>query len=99
MVSRSHRTPEVDTFLADYAIATETSAGSALKFCRIAEGTADIYPRMGRTMEWDTAAAHAVLHYAGGSVTDVDGNELQYGKPGFENPHFIAWGPGITKPD
>ena len=53
---------------------------------------------MGRTMEWDTAAAHAVLHYAGGSVTDVDGNELQYGKPGFENPHFIAWGPGITKP-
>jgi len=98
LVSRSHRTPEIDTFLADYKIATETSAGSSLKFCKIAEGAGDIYPRLGRTMEWDTAAAHAVLHFAGGSITDVDGNELHYGKPGFENPHFIAWGAGITKP-
>lgn len=98
MVSRSHRTPETDTFLADYKIASEISAGSSLKFCKIAEGAADIYPRLGRTMEWDTAAAHAVLHFAGGSITDVNGNELHYGKPGFENPHFIAWGTGITKP-
>ncbi len=97
MVSRSHKTPEVDTFLADYNVATETSTGSALKFCLIAEGSADIYPRLGRTMEWDTAAGHAVLNFAGGAVTGVDGNELNYGKPGFENPHFVARGPGVQK--
>ena len=97
MVSRSHKTPEVDTFLADYAVATETSAGSALKFCLIADSSADIYPRLGRTMEWDTAAGHAVLHFAGGTVTDLDGKDLGYGKPGFENPHFIAKGPGVAK--
>ncbi len=97
MVSRSHKTPEVDTFLTDYTIATETSAGSALKFCLIADGSADIYPRLGRTMEWDTAAGHAILSFAGGTVTGVDGNELNYGKPGFENPHFVARGPGVEK--
>ena len=96
LVSRSHRTPEVDTFLADYSIQSETSAGSSLKFCLVAEGSADIYPRLGRTMEWDTAAGHAILHFAGGTVQDLDGNELQYGKPGFENPHFVAKGPGVA---
>lgn len=96
MVSRSHRTPEVDTFLADYTIASETSAGSSLKFCLIAEGSADIYPRLGRTMEWDTAAGHAILQFAGGTVQDLDGNDLHYGKPGFENPHFVAKGPGVA---
>ena len=97
LVSRSHKTPEVDTYLADYNIAKETPAGSALKFCLIAEGAADIYPRLGRTMEWDTAAGHAILHFAGGTLEDLDGNELTYGKPDFENPHFIAKGPGVAK--
>ena len=97
MVSRSHRGPNMETFLENYTIASETSAGSSFKFCRIAEGQADIYPRLGRTMEWDTAAGHAILNFAGGSITDLDGNPLQYRKPGFENPHFIAQGPGVAK--
>jgi 3'(2'), 5'-bisphosphate nucleotidase len=67
--------------------------GSALKFCRIAEGAADLYPRFGRTMGWDTAAAQAMLEAAGGSVCDAEtGLPLRYGKPGFENPHFVAKG-------
>jgi len=94
-VSRSHFTPEVDTFLADYAIADKKSAGSSLKFCRIAAGQADIYPRLGRTMEWDTASGHAVLAFSGGVVNNIDGGPLTYGKPGFENPHFVAAGPGV----
>ena len=97
MVSRSHRSPEMEDFLADYAIAGETTSGSSIKFCRIAEGEADLYPRLGRTMEWDTAAGHAIVRFAGGTVTDLDGNELIYGKPGFENPHFIVKGPGVAK--
>lgn len=92
MVSRSHRTPEVDGFLADYRIKKEISAGSSMKFCRIATGQADLYPRFGRTMEWDTAAGHAVVRFAGGSVRKTDGNELMYGKPEFENPDFIVSG-------
>src|SRR5262249_8566122 len=67
-------------------------AGSALKFCLVAEGIADLYPRLGRTMEWDTAAGHAVVLAAGGCVTTLDGAELGYGKPGFDNPHFVARG-------
>ena len=73
-------------------ITEQRIAGSSLKFCLVAEGVADLYPRFGRTMEWDTAAGHAVLAAAGGSVTTTDGQELRYGKPGFENPHFIARG-------
>ena len=68
------------------------SAGSSLKFCRVAEGIADLYPRFGRTMEWDTAAGQAVLMAAGGTVRKLDGTPLDYGKPGYENPHFIASG-------
>lgn len=68
------------------------SAGSSLKFCLVAKGEADVYPRLGRTMEWDTAAGHAVLAAAGGRVTELDGRDLLYGKPDFANPHFIAWG-------
>ena len=68
------------------------SAGSSLKFCLIAEGKADLYPRFGRTMEWDTAAGHAVLSAAGGRVTTRDGAPFLYRKPGFENPPFIARG-------
>ena len=87
----------MEDFLADYAIAGETTSGSSIKFCLIAGGEADLYPRLGRTMEWDTAAGHAIVRFAGGTVTDLDGNELIYGKPGFENPHFIAKGPGVAK--
>lgn len=92
MVSKSHKTPETDDFLKDFNVKEETSAGSSLKFCVIARGIADLYPRLGRTMEWDTAAAHAVLSAAGGSVTKLDGTDLTYGKLGFENPHFVAKG-------
>ena len=94
LVSRSHRTPEVDAFLAGYTIKEETSAGSSLKFCLVAAGRADIYPRLGRTMEWDTAAGQAVARFAGGRVSTLDGNDLSYGKPGFENPHFVVRGSG-----
>ncbi|MSP67792.1 MAG: 3'(2'),5'-bisphosphate nucleotidase [Alphaproteobacteria bacterium] len=90
--SRSHRSPETDTFLARFKVASDTPAGSSLKFCVVARGAADLYPRLGRTMEWDTAAGHAVLAAAGGTVATLDGNELTYGKPGFENPHFVARG-------
>ena len=69
-----------------------TQAGSSLKFCLLARAEADLYPRLGRTMEWDTAAGHAVLQAAGGSVQTLDGTPLSYGKPGFENPHFVARG-------
>ncbi len=69
-------------------------AGSALKFGLVAEGRADVYPRLGRTMEWDTAAGHALLRAAGGEVLDLQGRPLRYGKPGFESPHFVALGAG-----
>ncbi len=92
LVSRSHSSAEVDAFLNNYDITDEISAGSSLKFCLVAAGMADIYPRLGRTMEWDTAAGHAVVLAAGGSVKDLNGKELSYGKPGFENPHFVAYG-------
>ena len=97
IVGRSHKSPEEDTLLSEYNIISETSIGSSLKFCRIAEGKADIYPRIGRTMEWDTAAGHAILNFAGGTVTDLDGNPLIYGKPGFENPSFLALGTDVNK--
>jgi 3'(2'), 5'-bisphosphate nucleotidase len=68
------------------------TSGSSVKFCLVAAGEADIYPRYGATSEWDTAAGHAVLLAAGGSVRTLDGQELLYGKPGFLNPEFIARG-------
>ncbi|WP_316977423.1 3'(2'),5'-bisphosphate nucleotidase CysQ [Shumkonia mesophila] len=92
IVSRSHRTKETDDYLKGFAIAREISVGSSLKFCRVAAGEADLYPRMGRTMEWDTAAGHAILRFAGGTVRTLEGHELSYGKPGFENPYFVATG-------
>ena len=91
-VSRSHRGDETDAFLANYQIDKEIGAGSSLKFGLIATGRADLYPRLGRTMEWDIAAGHAVVRFAGGRVADLDGKEIGYGKPGFENPSFVAWG-------
>jgi 3'(2'), 5'-bisphosphate nucleotidase len=71
-------------------VADRVQAGSSLKFCLIAEGKADIYPRFGPTNEWDTAAGQGVLEAAGGEVVTTDGRPLGYGKPGFGNPHFIA---------
>ena len=94
LVSRSHATPETEDFLARFTIASRTSAGSSLKFCCIARGAADIYPRVGPTMAWDTAAGHAVLSAAGGSVTTLDGQPLRYGTSAatLRNPDFVAWG-------
>ena len=91
--SRSHGNQEaLERFLAGRRVAASISAGSSLKFCLVAAGAADVYPRFGRTMEWDTAAGHAILLAAGGRVTDLAGKELLCGKAGFENPHFIACG-------
>ena len=92
IASRSHRDPETDAWLRRFEVAEIASAGSSLKFCRIAEGAADLYPRLGRTMEWDVAAGHAILRAAGGSVETMDGAPLTYGKPGFDNPYFVARG-------
>ncbi len=84
--------PRLAEFLAQYQVAHLTNIGSALKFLRLAEGVADFYPRLGRTMEWDTAAPQAVLEAAGGAVLTRAGQPLRYGKPGWENPDFFAWG-------
>jgi 3'(2'), 5'-bisphosphate nucleotidase len=91
LVSRSHLDPDTERWLGALAISSYVQAGSSLKFCRIAEGAADIYPRFGRTMEWDTAAGHAVLKAAGGEVRTVDGAPLRYGKDNFANPAFVAY--------
>lgn len=91
--SRSHGDAEaMNRFLNGRTVVEQKSAGSSLKFCLVAAGEADLYPRLGRTMEWDTAAGHAVLLAAGGSVNTLDGSALQYGKPGLDNPHFVAAG-------
>lgn len=92
VVSKSHRTPETDDILKQFKIAEEVSFGSSLKLCAVAEGSADLYPRMGPTMEWDTAAGHAVLRYAGGELTGIEGEPFNYGKVSekFLNPFFIA---------
>ncbi|KCZ90086.1 3'(2'),5'-bisphosphate nucleotidase CysQ [Hyphomonas johnsonii] len=94
IASKSHRTPETDTWLGKHDVRETLSAGSSLKFCLIAAGEADLYPRMGRTMEWDTAAGHAVVEAAGGRVLTEDGTPLLYGKRerGYDNPHFIVYG-------
>ena len=92
VASRSHRTPETDAYLARYAVADLVAVGSSLKFCLVASGKADLYPRLGPTMEWDTAAGHAVLSAAGGQVAGPDGQPLRYGKPQFRNPWFVASG-------
>ena len=93
VASRSHGdAAALDAFLAGRKVASLASAGSSLKLCLVAAGEADLYPRLGRTMEWDIAAGHAVLLAAGGRITDIGGKILAYGKPGFENPHFVAMG-------
>jgi 3'(2'), 5'-bisphosphate nucleotidase len=94
VASRSHGDETaLDAFLGGRKVASRTNAGSSLKLCLVAAGEADLYPRLGRTMEWDIAAGDAVLRAAGGRVVVVaDGADLRYGKPGFDNPHFAAWG-------
>jgi 3'(2'), 5'-bisphosphate nucleotidase len=94
VASRSHRDSKTDEYLAHYNVKDFVTAGSSLKFCLVAAGEADIYPRHGRTMEWDTAAGDAVLTAAGGSVTKLDGRPFLYGKAseGFANPFFVAKG-------
>lgn len=93
-LSRTYgQSTDVRRFLERYDVTKQLDAGSSLKFCLIAKGQADVYPRYGGSMEWDTAAAHAVLRAAGGAVKEInDGPELAYGKPEFRNPYFIAWG-------
>ncbi|MCK2128180.1 3'(2'),5'-bisphosphate nucleotidase CysQ [Thauera aromatica] len=96
VASRSHGdAAALESFLAGRQVAETRSAGSSLKLCLVASGEADVYPRLGRTMEWDIAGGHAVLLAAGGRIEVVaDGTPLRYGKPGFDNPHFAAWGAG-----
>lgn len=94
IASRRHGDPaEIERHLSGHPIANMKSTGSSLKFCVLARGDADVYPRFGRTMEWDTAAGHAVLAAAGGRVETEDGHPFTYAKNAiFENPYFIAWG-------
>jgi 3'(2'), 5'-bisphosphate nucleotidase len=94
VASRSHLDPATQEFLAKLKLAGSSNAGSALKFLLVARGEADVYPRFGPTMEWDTAAGHAVLNAAGGHVTDTDGAPLRYAKTaaGLRNAGFVAWG-------
>ena len=94
VASRSHRDEKTNQVLEERVATEIVSAGSSLKFCLLAAGEADFYPRMGRTMEWDTAAGQAILVAAGGSVVTEDGAPLTYGKKerGYDNPHFIAQG-------
>jgi 3'(2'), 5'-bisphosphate nucleotidase len=93
--SRSHSTPETDAYLDQFTVADRVSVGSSLKFCLVATGEADLYPRLGPTMEWDTAAGHAVLAAAGGAVWAPGGVPLLYAKPTFRNSYFIASGPTV----
>jgi 3'(2'), 5'-bisphosphate nucleotidase len=96
VASKSHRDQATDDYIGKYAVKDMKSAGSSLKFCLIATGEADIYPRVGRTMEWDTAAGHAVLKGAGGDVIRFDDHSpLTYGKDDYANPFFIAYAPGV----
>lgn len=96
VASKSHRDQATDDYIARYAVADMTSAGSSLKFCLVATGEADLYPRLGRTMEWDTAAGDAVLRGAGGEMVRFDDHSpFTYGKDGFANPFFIAYAPGV----
>jgi len=96
VASKSHRDAATDAYIGKYAVEDMKSAGSSLKFCLVATGEADLYPRLGRTMEWDTAAGDAVLRGAGGHVIRFEDHApFAYGKPGFANGFFIAHAPGV----
>ncbi len=96
VVSHSHLDDETRDYLSRLGMVELEPAGSSLKFCRLAEGSADVYPRYGATMEWDTAAGHAVLLAAGGTMRAPGGAEFAYGKPGYRNGGFLAVGNGAT---
>lgn len=97
VASKSHRDQATDDYINHYPVSDLRSAGSSLKFCLLAAGEADLYPRLGRTMEWDTAAGHAILQAAGGEVLDFHTLlPLNYGKSGYENPFFIARHPDVA---
>ena len=93
VASRSHMTAQTEDFLKELPVKSLLSAGSSLKFCLLAQGLADVYPRFGPTMEWDTAAGDAILRAAGGITLTTGGEPLIYGKApqGYRNPSFIAW--------
>ncbi len=97
VASISHNTPETEEFMRKIGVSDFTTVGSSLKFCLLAEGAADVYPRFGRTMEWDTAAGDAILRAAGGITECADNTIFVYGKTGqetdsdFANPSFIGW--------
>jgi 3'(2'), 5'-bisphosphate nucleotidase len=96
VASKSHRDAATDAYIGKYDVADMKSAGSSLKFCLVATGEADLYPRLGRTMEWDTAAGDAVLRGAGGQMIRFEDHApFAYGKPGFANGFFIAHAPGV----
>lgn len=92
VASKSHMNAETVEFIGQLGAHELVQAGSSLKFCRVAEGAADIYPRLGSTCEWDTAAAQAIIEAAGGHVSKLDETPLRYGKPDVFNPHFVASG-------
>lgn len=94
VASASHRDAETDAWLQDRGIQQTVSIGSSLKFCLVAAGEADVYPRFGTTMEWDTAAGDAILRAAGGMTATPEGTTFRYGKPGYRNGSFVAWGGG-----
>ena len=98
--SRSHFNAATAAFLDRAGVTSRMSCGSSLKFCRLAEGAIDVYPRLSEISEWDIAAGHALVTAAGGLVTTPEGTPLRYGKtaPGFNVPGFIAWG-GPDAPD
>lgn len=97
VASKSHRDQATDDYINKYEVADMTGAGSSLKFCLVATGEADLYPRLGRTMEWDTAAGDAVLRGAGGKMVRFEDHApFTYGKPIYENPFFIAYAPGVV---
>lgn len=97
VASKSHRDQATEDYINKYQVKDSKSAGSSLKFCLLAAGEADFYPRLGRTMEWDTAAGHAVLRAAGGTVLRADDRTpLAYGKDGWDNPHFLALAEGVA---
>lgn len=104
VLSRSHGTADTQAWLARNPITRSVNIGSSLKFCLLADGSADLYPRLGRTMEWDTAAGDAILRAAGGLVLDLDGVALTYGKgssadpAAYANPHFVAYADPILAP-
>ena len=92
VASRSHRGEKLEAFLARIGDHEAVSMGSSLKFCLVAEGCADLYPRLGPTMEWDTAAAQCIVEMAGGAVEDIKGVRLRYNKPDLLNPEFVVFG-------